>query len=569
MLAKATGHSEGVRITPDIERLFERGIKQLYETPAQLSLTKTFKLIKQRYFNEGFEIIDGNPVPIMPPDEKLPTFRQFSYWYEKAYRKVDRETKSRSGEREYNLNSRALLGDSTQMAFGPGSLYQIDATIGDVYLVNSLDRTKIIGRPVIYFCIDVFSRALTGFNVTLEGPSWLSAMEALDNVMMNKVTFCAEYGITIDEDEWPCQNRPDAILADRAEFIGYNATNLVNTLNIRVQNTAPYRADWKGIIERHFGIANDRIIKFMPGYVPRPKQRGDPDYALKAVLTLDEIRKLLIYYILDYNKNHYMKWYKMDEFMISDQVERYPLDLWNWGIKNRSSHLRTISQEKVRLNLLPRKKAYVTSRGIHFAGELYYTCDLALRERWFERARIKGGWKVEVAFETRSVNQIYLPLDNGTRLETCYLTPASKHLYGRDLHDVKGYFHREKQKEIGDRSRIEQSDAKTDARTTQIISEATEKTKAAVAAVGKQSKSGRRRGIRDNRAAERERERTQNAWQLGISDPAGTTANSVGNVNQLAESKDISEEDYVPPASKVEQIRALRNKEWKKDEEEE
>jgi putative transposase len=33
--------------------------------------------------------------------------------------------------------------------FGPGSEYQFDVTVGDVYLISELDPTRIIGRPVI------------------------------------------------------------------------------------------------------------------------------------------------------------------------------------------------------------------------------------------------------------------------------------------------------------------------------------------------------------------------------------------------------------------------------------
>ena len=140
------------------------------------------------------------------------------------------------------------------MAFGPGSVYQIDATLADIYLVSSLDRTRIIGRPVIYVCIDVFSRIITGICVTLEGPSWLGGMLALDNVMADKIKFCLEYGISLQDDEWPCHHLPEAILADRGEFEGYKANNLVNALGIRIHNTPPYRADWKGIVERHFQL---------------------------------------------------------------------------------------------------------------------------------------------------------------------------------------------------------------------------------------------------------------------------------------------------------------------------
>lgn len=51
---------------------------------------------------------------------------------------------------------------------GPGSRYQIDATIGDVYLVSEYNRNQIIARPIIYVVIDVFSRMITGVYVGLE-----------------------------------------------------------------------------------------------------------------------------------------------------------------------------------------------------------------------------------------------------------------------------------------------------------------------------------------------------------------------------------------------------------------
>jgi hypothetical protein len=135
-------------------------------------LRDAYQLTLEAFFHEGYTLIAGTPVPVLPIAEDLPSFGQFRYWYDK-HRDAQRADKARRGERAYNLTGRALLGDSTQMASGPGSLYQIDATVGDIYLVSSFDRTRIIGRPVIYVCIDVFSRLVTGIAVTLEGPSWL------------------------------------------------------------------------------------------------------------------------------------------------------------------------------------------------------------------------------------------------------------------------------------------------------------------------------------------------------------------------------------------------------------
>lgn len=564
-LSKATGNQHGIRITQDVERRFEKGVKRFYETTDNLSLTDAYDLTIAKFFNDGYKLVDEVPTPIIPPKETLPTLRQFSYWYKSVYRNTKRERISREGEREYNLRGRELLGDSTQMSLGPGSIYEIDATIGDAYLVSSLDRTRIIGRPVIYVCVDVFSRVITGFCITLEGPSWFGAMLALDNVAMDKVAFCAEFDISIQPEDWPCHFLPEAILADRGEFIGYNASNLVCAFGMVVHNAASGRADWKAIVERQFGILKEKFIKFLPGYVPQPKRRGDPDYVLKAKLTLAEFRKLFICHVLDYNANHYLKRYRKDEFMIADHVERYPLEIWNWGIRNRSGHLRTLPQDIVRLNLLPRKQVSVTPHGIYLEGDLYYTCELAMREGWFTRARARGNWKIEAAYDLRTINYIYLPLDGGTRLEVCHLTPASIHLKGRDFHEVKDYFELERLAEQAAQSRIQQSKASLQAKREQIVSEATEKTMAAHAAVGMQSKAARKRGIRSNRAQEKQIERENGAWLIG--EAAGTDTNeSSGIVIQGAFTQDSADEAYIPPSGKADRIRKHRDKEWLKGE---
>ena len=91
---------------------------------------------------------------------------------------------------------------------------------------------------------------ITGIYVGLEGPSWIGAMMALDNMIADKVEYCREYGIEISEEQWPCRHLPEIIIADRGEFEGYNVENLINNLNIKIENTSPYRGDLKGIVER-------------------------------------------------------------------------------------------------------------------------------------------------------------------------------------------------------------------------------------------------------------------------------------------------------------------------------
>ncbi|HEV2707633.1 MAG TPA: Mu transposase C-terminal domain-containing protein [Pyrinomonadaceae bacterium] len=513
-LGKIAGHAIGIRITPEIERKLKRGTKRFLKD--NVSLPDAYGLILSKYFYKELKIVDGKRETVLPPAEELPTFNQYRYWYERVYRGLDpvAEKIRRGGERSYNLESRETTGDPKALAFGPGSLYQIDATIADVHIVSSLDPLRVIGRPVAYACMDVFSHAGAGLSAILEGPSWLGAMLALDIVMADKVAFCAEYGIEIDVSQWPIHGFPQAICADRGEFEGFDATNLVKGLHTRVDSTAPYRADWKGLVERQFGLLNQRCVNFLPGRV-RKLSRGEPDSRLDAVLTLNDFRQLLILYMLDYNTNFYLKNYRKDEFMIADHVERYPLDLWNWGVQNRGKCFSATTRDHVRLNLLPRRTVSVTGSGIHFEGDLYYTCDTALRENWFGRANLRGNWKMEVAFDPRTTDRVYLITDGGTKIEPCHLTDASRHLKGRDWHEVADYFETERQAKEAAQSRRQQSRANTHDKQDAIIGRAVERKEMALLGAGKISKSALISGMKENRAEEREREREADKWLLG------------------------------------------------------
>ncbi|HEY2975969.1 MAG TPA: hypothetical protein VGJ48_25875 [Pyrinomonadaceae bacterium] len=267
-------------------------------------------------------------------------------------------------------------------------------------------------------------------------------------------------------------------------------------------------------------------------------------------------------YALDYNTNFYLKNYRMNEYMIADHVPRYPLELWNWGIRSRGGRLTQPSQEIVRLNLLPRKLVSVTARGLHFEGDLYYECDTALRENWFVKARNRGQWKIEIAYDSRTTKQIYLPLENGTKLEVCRRTLASENLPALDCHDAMDYYALERAAYQVSETRRLNSSALLQTQKDAIVGEATEKTEAANTAAGPTSKRARRKNIRQNRAAEKQTERDRNQWSLGK--PDSIEAKAVAGSTPVETITPA--EQYIPAASKLARIDALLDKEWSKDE---
>ena len=176
--------------------------------------------------------------------------------------------------------------------------------------------------------------------------------------------------------------------------------------------------------------------------------------------------------VLDHNKDHRMDWYRMDEFMIQDYVEPYPIDLWNWGIRNRAGHLRKVSPDILKLNILRTTEASVTYRGIRFEG-LFSSCDLALKEQWFIRYRERGSWIITIACEPRKLDTIYLRLEDGRRIEPCYLVDAEKTFRGRNWYEAMDYFDLRKHSKKTAKSPKQQSKATLNAQIEAIITQAT------------------------------------------------------------------------------------------------
>lgn len=540
--------SVGINVDEDVLRCFRAGRDSLYENRKGVPKKAAYQRTLELFFNKGTtRTRDGEVKRVVRPVSEIPTYRQFRYWYAKDYSPT-RSHKSRKGEHSFDLTVRAILGDSTQMAFGPGSIFQIDSTIGDCYLVSSLDRNRIIGRPVVFLCIDLFSRLIVGFSISLEG-GWVGAMLALYNAATDKVSFCAEYGVTIEKSEWPSCHFPEGLMADRGEMEGYNADHLVNAFGVHIHNTAPGRADLKGVVERCIGRTNQTMIKWVPGAV-RKRERGDKDYRLDAVLDLHDLRKLIIVAILHHNKTTRLEKYRLDKDMIADHVEPVPVDLWSWGIKNRSGHLRKFSDDRLRLNLLPEVEASIQRKGLWCEG-LYYTCDFARREEWFEGAPETGGKKVKLARDPRNLTRAYLRLDGGRRMEVCELVEADHTFFGRDWYELKEVSEVRKQQTDDAKYSVIDNNAELNAYADAVIATAKEKT---MDQRQEMSKSARVAGISKNRQLEKDLEREANAWILGSDAPDGPASSDADQ----AVTTNTSTSGYVPPAQPMNKLRQAR-----------
>ncbi|MFG3613496.1 Mu transposase C-terminal domain-containing protein [Rummeliibacillus stabekisii] len=505
--------TEGINVTEEIKAVFRKAIKKYYLSDKKNSFTHAYKMMIKEYFAGDIHFKDGKKYIKILDQNSIPTLAQFKYWYKKEF-DINQIIINREGKKKFERDYRAILGSSTYESMGPGTRYQIDATIGNVYLISSYNSDWIIGRPIIYFVVDVFTHMITGLYIGLEGPSWAGMMMAIANATADKKEFCSKYGIEISNEWWPAAHLPEIIVGDRGELEGYNVNSLINGLNVSIENNPSFRPDWKGIVEKLFDTSQEKIKPFLPGYIQADfGERGTEDYRLGAKLTLEQYTKIIINFVLHYNRNFYMRNYSRSTDMIEAKVKPTPIELWKWGIQNRAGRLRKVNPDIVKFYLMPRDKATVTAKGIKFKGMLY-SCETAIKESWFVLARKDGTWKVEISFDPRHINNIYLHTKNDSLFEVCSLLDHQERYQDKAIEEIEQLIKKEVQDFKKNEHHLLQEEINFFSNIESIVEESVRVTNQTQTKNIK--KAQKTKSIKVNRRVEKSLLREQEAFQIGI-----------------------------------------------------
>jgi len=479
------------------------------------AIGKMFRLILDRYYvnDKGYSLpyahrrfIDmfeaANP-DVRPED--YPTLDQIRYFYRREYENADR-IRLRANRISYQKDIRPLTGTATAGVLGPGSRYEIDATIADVYLLSA-DRQRIIGRPTLYVVVDVFSRMVAGFYIGLENPSYVTAMSALTTSMSDKIELCAHYDLEITQEQWPTVGIPNAILADRGELLGHQIESLEKAFGVRIETAPPYRGDAKGIVERYFRTLQAEFKPFTPGVVTGTKVRkqGGKDYRLDATLTLDDFTQIMLASILHRNQYAVLSKYDRDPDMPNDMALT-PLNIWNWGIENRTGRLKNVSEQALRIALLPRQNVYLSDLGVSCFGA-YYTSKELLASGWLHRNGDRRVTGLQAAYDPAVADHIYLfPKKDSSEYWVCFLTDRSRQFRGKSMWEL--WASQEEQRKATSAAKVAETASKRDLEN--LVSNTIKNAERSRPAINKQkSKAETVRGIRDNRKQERDAQRAE------------------------------------------------------------
>jgi putative transposase len=496
-LGRPRVHTEGIGAIIDeaTEKLFRIVIDKYLLNEGQFSLPFTHRRLKLLY---------GQYFPETPESEK-PTKWQLKHFYDREYGFTEKILKKTSSV-NYKKDVRPLSSTATMQALGPGSRYEIDATIADIILVSDVDRTQPVGRPILYIVVDVFSRFVVGWYIGFENPSYVAAIQSLHIAMTEKSDLISSLGIGCQDLDWPASGLPEAVLADRGELLGHQIEGLESSFLVRIENTPPYRGDAKGIVERNFRSLQAEFKPFAPGVVSGStvKKRGGKNYWLDGKLTVSEFTEIIVSSIIMHNFVDPMEKYDRSEDMPAD-LPSIPVHLWNWGLQNRTGRLRKADSDSLRIALLPRQQATTSEKGICLFG-LYYSSAEVLSSGWLHRtSNSNRPEKITVAYDPNVANEIYLFFKpNSREYWTCKLTDLSREYRNSSFWQV---WHKQdvKKKELSKQKlSADKTRAVHEKRIEKLISSAIKETPSPTS-----TKTERMANVGEARAAQLEKERAQ------------------------------------------------------------
>ncbi len=401
----------GIILTPEVLSHFEEALNE-YKSGRQKTIKSVFEHMSMLHYSKN-EVINGvTSIVLLPPNER-PTYKQFYNYVHKHLTSAEKDI-IKTSQMEFRNNKRLLTSDSLYDVNGPGDLVEIDACEADVSLVSMTDPNQTIGRPIVYFMIDVFTRIILAMSVAFDNNSLLGVTNLFLNLCDNKKEYCERYGISYNDDRlWPSNIIPNRIRLDRgSEFKSKEFGRICNALGIQKDIVPGGSGSLKGVVEQSFRLMHLNQNEMLEDHGLIEK-RYDSNHHKEATLNIEQYTKMVINFVLTHNQK-YQEGYPLTKAMLDKGVKAIPVALWQYGIENIATPRPILNKNQYLYELMTPIKVSVSRKGISYKGLTYSSDDPDITTLMF-RAKTKS-IPLEARMDMRDVGFIYV-LKNGILIQ--------------------------------------------------------------------------------------------------------------------------------------------------------
>lgn len=304
------------------------------------------------------------------PAEKIvcPVFSTFYMRY-RAATEYDKDA-AKFGKRQAGLKHRLQRG-SLQDIDHPMAVMQVDHLELPVIVVDEVDRIP-IGKAWITVLIEVWSRCVAGYYITLESPGNLSLGMAMVHAILPKQE---TLNLLTYKASWPVCGFAWAVHSDNAgEFHGNMQELSAKEYAFELIFRKVKQPQYGGYIETYLGTLSDQLRR-VPGATREGKDAlGDYDPSKAAVMTLAELESYVLKLIMEYHNTPHSG--------IGDMT---PIARYCEGLKGNLGampigSLRLASDPvKLRLDFLPVMERVISEKGV-VIDHVWYMDDCL--QRW-------------------------------------------------------------------------------------------------------------------------------------------------------------------------------------------
>lgn len=342
------------RLEPDVSRIVDETIQTFYLTTQRHTPAETCIEVKRRCLGAG----------LTPPHPN--TIRQrIGQLSEKT------QIAKRMGSKAARERFEPIKGKFPGADY-PLAVVQIDHTPVDLMLVDDEHRRP-IGRPYLTLAIDVCTRMIAGFYISLDPPSALSAGLCVVNAVLPKDMMLAKMEIATP---WPIWGKMQKIHVDNAkEFRGVMLERACKEHGIILEYRPKGTPNYGGHVERAFRTFMSKTHGVSGTTFSNIKEKADYDSEGKASLTLAEFERWFTIFVVEvYHQKAHKGISKIPPIKAYEQAVFGTEDRPGIGLP-----MRVADEQKFRLDFTPYIERTIQEYGVVIDNIHYYS---DIMRRW-------------------------------------------------------------------------------------------------------------------------------------------------------------------------------------------